>query len=268
MASYRYRAEIPAKELGASINNPRADVHIYAKPVSVDMGHAFKAKSEGKTVIVDYCDLHFEEKYYRELIEYADLVTCSTKWSAEYLREDFGVEALVIPDPYEFEEKPTHCNGDKLLWFGHPNNYDSLERIKNQIEGFPLTVVSNVVGAVQWSLPTLKDALSTSDIVILPETAPYKSPNRALEAIRSGCFVVAEPHPSLEDFPIYIGNIRKGIEWASKNPGQANEMTTKAQDFIRERWSPKTLANAWRTAIQKAQSNCTLAREKSTGTAG
>lgn len=269
MASYRYRAEIPAKEIGAEINNPRADVHIYSKPIPVDVKHASKAKSEGKTVIVDICDLHFDQQHYRGILSYADLVTCATEWTANFIKEDFGVETFVVTDPYEFEEKPPHCYGSRLLWFGNSNNYDSLERVRSQIEGYPLTVVSNVVGSTPWSIENLQEALSEADIVIIPETAPYKSANRAVEAIRSGCFVVAEPHPSLENLEgIWRGNLKKGIEWASKNPNLANDQTLMAQNSIRSRLSPQTLGSAWKTAIQKAQSNCISAQEKSTGTDG
>lgn len=269
MASYRYRAAIPARELGAHINNPRADVHIYAKPIKPDVEHAANAKAQGKTVIVDFCDLHFDQSHYREILKYADLVTCSSTWTAKYLKDDFKIDAMVILEPYEFEEIPPHCFGNRLLWFGAVGNYDSLERVKPRLSNFPLTVVCNVVGAIPWSQDNLRTELHKADIVILPETAPYKSANRAVEAIRSGCFVVAEPHPSLEGFPgVYIGNIKKGVEWACQNVNEANQMTLEAQAYIRERLSPKTLGNAWRTAIQKAALNCTLGQGDTLGMVG
>ncbi len=39
MASYRYRAMIPARALGAAINDPSADVIIFAKPIDQDVQH-------------------------------------------------------------------------------------------------------------------------------------------------------------------------------------------------------------------------------------
>lgn len=268
MASYRYRTMMPSQWLGAEINNPEADVHIYSKPIEPDVEHVKKAKAEGKTVIVDICDLHFDEKHYREIVRIADLVTCSSKWTADYVNDDYGKDTVFIPESYEFNERAPHCSGNKILWFGSSGNYDSLERIRYKIEDLPLTVVSNVVGCTPWSLENLDKALSEADIVILPETAPYKSANRAVEAIRSGCFVVAEPHPSLEGFPVYTGNIRKGIEWAIQNMSKANDRTAEAQDYIRNSLSPKTLASAWKTAIRKAQLNSTLGLAVITGTDG
>lgn len=268
MASYRYRVSMPASWLGAAINDPRADVHIYAKPIEADLEHVRKAKEQGKTVIADICDCHFDRPWYRKIVKMADLVTTSSQWTADYISNDFSVNTFFIPESYEFDEVDPHCNGNKLLWFGSSMNYDSLERVRHSINDLPLKVVSDVQGAIPWSLENLKTAFADSDIVILPETAPYKSANRAVEAIRQGCFVVAEPHPSLEGFPIYIGNIRKGIEWAIQNPEQAREMTLEAQRFIQKSLSPKILENAWKTAIRMAQSNCTSGRVVCTGTDG
>ena len=268
MASYRYRAQMPVHWLDADINNPRADVHVYAKPVPQDIDHITRAKSEGKTVIVDICDLHFELEYYRKAIRMADLVTCSTRWIAEFILEDFGIACAMIPESYEHEESPVHCHGNRLLWFGHASNYDSLQRIRDQLSDFPLTVVSSVVGCIPWSPENLTQALAEADIVILPETAPYKSANRAIEAIRAGCYVVAEPHPALEGLPVYVGNLRAGIEWVVNNQQQANQQILEAQAFIRERLSPRILGNAWRTAIRMAQSNSILGRADTTGIIG
>lgn len=255
MASYRYRALIPSLEIGAKINNPDAEVMIFSKPIDQDIGHISRAKMLGKTVIADFCDMHFHLDYYRIILRQADAVTCPTQWFADYLSQEYGIEAVVVPDPYEFDELAPHCNDDKLLWFGHAMNVDGLQRVLPQLEGHPLAIVSNLEGATPWSKEAMLSAFSKADMVVMPETAPYKSPNRTIESIRQGCFVVAEPHPSINDIPgIWIGNIKEGIEWAQQNLSEANERTRLAQDYIRNAYSPATQANAWRIAIQKAQS--------------
>lgn len=255
MASYRYRALIPAKEIGADINNPKADVIIFAKPIDQDVPYVAQARAQGRKVIADFCDMHFHLNHYDLILKTADAVTCPTKWFSEYIRQQYGIEAEVVPDPYEYEEKPPHCAGDKLLWFGQSLNFNGLERIAHHLTGHPLAVVSNMDGAIPWSKESMVEQFAIADIVVMPETAPYKSPNRTVEAIRQGCFVVAEPHPAINDIPgIWIGNIRKGIEWAQANPLEANKATTLAQNFVRSRYSPQTQANAWRTVIQKVLS--------------
>jgi len=269
MASYRYRCSIPARELGAEINNPKADVLIFAKPLDQDVKWVLNARKHGRKVIADFCDMHFHLHFYSLILESANVVTCPTKWFAEQIRLQFGVIAEVIPDPYEYPEVVPHCAGDNLLWFGQGMNIGGLERIGNLIAGYPLRIVSNIEGAISWSKENMLDSFAKSDIVVMPETAPYKSANRTIEAIRQGCFVVAEPHPAINDFPgIWIGNIKKGIEWAKHNPQEANARTRMAQAWVREWYSPKTQADAWRTSIQKAQSCSTLEAGIATGTDG
>jgi hypothetical protein len=242
MASYRYRVQIPAKSLDAEINKYPADILIFAKPQPNEVDLARRAQSEGHKVVVDFCDDHFGLPHYKQMATIADLVTCSTPVLAERLFRP----AYVVPDTYEFGELKPCIVGRNLLWFGHSSNFHSLVKLGDV---GALRVVSNLAGAIPWSLDTLRQELAYADIVLMPATAAYKSPNRTLEAIRMGCFVVAEPHPAINDFPIWIGDIKEGIEWATKNPEQANQMTLLAQEFIREKYSPAIQASAWKTAL-------------------
>ena len=252
MASYRYRCAIPAKELGASINDLSADVVIFAKPMDGDAESARLIQKLGSKVIVDFCDDHLDWPHYRAMLDLADAVTCPTEKMAERLRWD----VTVIPDSYEFDEVEPHCNGNNVLWFGNAVNWGSLARVLPELNGYPLRVVSNVQGAIPWSMNTMLYEFDRADIVILPSTKDYKSPNRALEAIRQGCFVVAEPHPSINDFPgIWIGSIKEGIEWANQNQLEARNQTTLAQNYIREKYSARTLANAWRKVVESVSTS-------------
>lgn len=254
-ASYRYRAAMPARELGASLNDLSADTLVFAKPHPEDLIEAKKAKERGARIIVDYCDDHFNYKWYREIGELADEITCPTRAMAWHLPRQF--RATVIADPYEFPEEEPHTYGVRLLWFGHPFNLYSLERILPKLEGYTLHIVTSgkVDGAIPWSLETMKDEFAKADIVILPRTAPYKSPNRAIEAIRQGCFVVAEKHPSLTDFPgIWIGDIKEGIEWTATHSREACRRTEIAQSFVETQFSPATAGSAWRTVTQGSSS--------------
>ena len=200
MASYRYRCLMPSRELSARINDPSAEVLVFCKPDKQDLPWAMRARNEGRAVIVDVCDMHFNFPHYIELIKMADVVTCPTQWFADFLREDYGIEAEVIADPYELPELLPHCRGGKLLWFGHGLNLDSLMRVYPQITDYPVKIISNVEGVIPWSQENMLRELADADIVLMPETAPYKSANRTIEAIRQGCFVVAEPHPAINHF--------------------------------------------------------------------
>jgi hypothetical protein len=246
MASFRYRVAIPAKELDAHINHFGAEVLIFSKPTQEEVNVAVLRKKRGTKIIADICDDHLDWPHYRALLDLSDAVTCPTKVLADRLRWD----AQIVPDPYEFAECLPHCNGDRVLWFGHGSNIKSVARVLPKIKS-PIRIVSNVPGSIPWSVPTLQTELTQADIVILPATKDYKSPNRAVEAIRSGCFVVAEPHPALEDIPgIWIGDIPEGIEWAKQNQEEANHRTRLAQEYVRNNFSPDIQANAWRKVLR------------------
>ena len=260
-ASWRYRAKIPAGDW-ASQNDLTADTLIFAKPQANELMDMARAKARGAWVVVDFCDDHFDWLHYQEALRLADAVTCSTTEMAKRIK-DLGRDATVISDPYEYPEMPPHCNGVNLLWYGHHVNRESLQRILPDLQGYPLRVVSNFDGAIPWSKETMLEEFARADIVVIPATAPYKSANRAIEAIRQGCFVVAEPHPALEGFPIYIGNIKEGIEWTKQQ--NMNELVSKAQKFVTAEFSPQTLIDKWKSATKRPT---TLDVEKRNGTVG
>ena len=264
-ASYRYRAQIPARVMRASMNDLTADTLIFAKPQAHELMQMARAKARGAWVVVDFCDDHFDWMHYSEALRLADVITCNTVAMSERIAE-LGYSASVVPDPYEFPRSLPHCEGTRLLWFGHSVNKHSIDRLMPDLVGYPLVMVSNFSGAIPWSIQTLQIELARADIVIVPETARYKSNNRTLEAIRSGCFVVAEPHPSLEGIPgIWIGNIKEGIEWARLNPQEANRRTLEAQRYVETKFSPQTTTDALRKAIQRPTTSDAGARSGTDG---
>ncbi len=251
-ASFRYRTQIPAQEIGATINDLTADVLVIGKPDAVTITEVKQALGRGQSVIVDICDDHFHLPHYRAMVRLADAVTCCSSVLQRTIAE-LGRESTVIPDPYEYPEVEPHCHGAYLLWFGHASNLSSayLERFS----AYPLRVVSNAAGTIPWSLETMRDEFARADIVILPHSAPYKSANRAIEAIRQGCFVVAEPHPALTEIPgIWIGDIQEGIAWASQHPHDANKRIRASQMYVSRTFAPKIVAYAWSRVIQACPS--------------
>lgn len=270
MASYRYRAEIPATELGVPLNDPTKEILIFSKPQAFELEWLEQFKVGRPKVVVDFCDDHFTRfHHYKRFAKLADEIVCPTEQMAHIIREHTGRDATVIRDPFEFPERLPHCNGTNLLWFGHKVNVHSLIRILDQLNGYSIRIVSNAEGAIPWSLETMPLEFKRADIVVMPCTAPYKSPNRTIEALRQGCFVVAEPHPSLFGIPgIWLGNIKEGIEWTLRHLPEANHRIKEAQNHVRMLYSPKTSADAWRDLLLKVRSPSTLAAERSTGKDG
>ena len=266
MASYRYRAAMPAAALGASLNDPTADVLIFAKPHEMERTLLHDAKLAGATVMVDVCDDHLDSlPWYREFLTLADHIVCNTPVMAERV----GQPCTVIADPYEFEECAPHGCGTRVLWYGHKSNLPGLQAVLPSLGAYKVTVISNAEGFRAWSHETMREAFATHDLVILPASASYKSANRAVEAIRQGCFVVAAPHPALTDIPgIWIGDLQEGLAWASTHWNEANAQTKLAQEYVRERYSPATQAAAWRRLLRSVPSPTIWGRGRSGGPAG
>src|SRR3990167_6330844 len=246
LASHRYRAGIPAALIGASMNDLSADVLIFSKPCPRDWLKAKEAVDAGRTVVVDYCDHHFDRWYYEGFVKFAHHITCSTDEMAKIVRGITKTHVTVIADPYEYPLEAPHCAGNNLLWFGGRINYKTLERVRPQLEGYPLRVVCDLPETIQWSHKTMLDEFKHADIVVIPETPSYKGCNRAMESVRQGCYVVAEPHPSLKDIPgIWIGDLRGGVEWASSHLDEANAETAEAAQYVSVHFSPEFIGDQW-----------------------
>lgn len=246
MASYRYRTKIPAEILGWKINDFSAETLIFSKPQPAELYAMYK-----KEVVVDFCDDHFDWPHYIEFAERADLITCPTTSMRERIWDVCQKDARVIPDPYEYPLEAPHCNGYNLLWFGHGSNIKSLQRVMEDLEGYPLRIVSNIDGAIPWSTETMLEEFKHADIVVLPKTSPLKSPNRAVESIRQGCCVVTDMDLGIPG--LVVGDIQKGVEWAAQNCQEANELTKLAQADI-ERFTPQTVAGVWKTVMKELSS--------------
>jgi hypothetical protein len=253
-ASYRYRGLLLCDELGATMNDYDASTLIFIKPQGPELLALAEAKHRGQRVIVDFCDDHFDWVFYQEFLRLADLVTCPTPTMAERIKNVpfHGREAVVIPDPYEFPQEKPHCGGWNCLWFGNAVNQPSLLRIWDDIKDYPVRVVGNFENAIPWSHATMLREFKDADVVLMPATEDYKSANRTVEAIRQGCFVIAEPHPAINGFPgIWIGNIKEGLEWLKKQSvlGIQSRISL-AQHYVTEEFTPKTVAAMWRNAIE------------------
>jgi hypothetical protein len=253
LASARYRGYIPIRELeklGVEMT-PAADTLVCSK-------HGWDPAIVGKYrhVIYDVCDDHFDDDhadFYRGMVGRADLVTCNSQAMQSRIREATRVEARVIPDPYELDERPPSW-GEGLTWFGHESNLVDLAREAPRLKGFDIRAVSSPVmpGIIPWSRQAVIDALDRCAVAIIPTgTSPLKSANRLVEAARRGKFVVANPLPAYEEFApfMWVGDIREGIEWAYAHREQCLARVAQCQDYIRPRFSPERVGRLWLEAL-------------------
>lgn len=247
LASARYRGYIPEQELRKLGVPEGKDVLVVAKH-----GWDWSVTEGYKRIVFDVCDDHFHtprEHHYREVCRKADLITCSTPAMREIIKRETGRDAIVIPDPYEQPEKKARIH-DSLLWFGHPLNLPDLERETQRLAGHKLQVVTNAKGAIPWSPENMDKAFNDAGLVIIPTGRSIaKSANRAVESIRRGLFVVANPLPAYSDLGIWLGDIREGVDWALNHRGEVIKRIKTAQDYVRHEYSPQRIGKLWKQAL-------------------
>lgn len=256
LASARYRQYIPMTELqklGVEVSQD-ADTIICSKH-----GWDTSIVNPYKRVVYDVCDDHMlpEKKwadFYRQMIGRADLVTCNSAAMRFRIFQETGKVATVIPDPYETEKQyPTWGKG--LLWFGHEDNLPDLWRQMPTLEGYAVQVVSKPIQPLitPWSPESQAAALKGCAVVILPTgRSPCKSANRAIEALRAGKFVVANPLPAYEELRdfIWVGDMRKGVDWAHKHQQEALQRVRQGQEYIAKHFAPARIGKLWKEALE------------------
>lgn len=267
VASYRYRAAIPCEEVGkingytTAMQDGEADIVVFSKPSEEQLPIAQKAKADGAKIIVDLADDHFGHSkvgpVYRQFVELSDgLITGSEVMRGriyDYVKRD----SVVLPDPYEQAECAPHANGDSLLWFGHIRNFNEVNIAAPMLQKRKLRVITGpqmFPGTIQWTPENMQAVFAQSNIVILPTQpgAEYKSPNRLLNAIRSGCFAVCMDHPAYREFRdyVWVGHFHTGLRWTDAFRADLNALVLRAQDYIRDRYSPAAIGAQWANYLE------------------
>lgn len=253
VASSRLRALIPQAELEKMGVGKGRDVLIYGKHfVEERQLEPFKKR------IFDVCDSHFDHEtlgpYYHRHVELADEVTCNSTTMQAVIKAKTGRYAFVIPEPYESPECEPAIE-PRLFWYGHKSNLKDIERLQPDLH-HPLLIMTNKDGYPQWSKVAFQNAMDMAPIVVIPTgKSMAKSENRMVEAIRCGRYVCAEYLPAYEPFTSFfeLGNIPAQIDVVLANPLAAMAKIKDAQGFIRERYSPATIAGKWLEVIQRCR---------------
>ena len=258
-ASFRYRAATPAVEVAkingykTAINSGEADIVIFSKPHEYELEMAQKAKAEGAKIVVDISDDHFmRDDVQKRFAELADGIVTGTDTMRARIYDYTKKDSVAIPDPYEFAECEPHADGDDYLWFGHSSNFNALVRVMPSMKGRKLRVVTgpkNAAGTILWTPENMVTAFQMSNIVVLPTLLghEFKTNNRLVNSIRSGCFAVCMGHPAYMEFKrhVWVGNFPTGLRWAEHFRKDLNGLVKSAQDYIRDRYSPEAIGRLW-----------------------
>jgi hypothetical protein len=275
---------IPARELKrlgheAIISPwPRISEDVYCFSKHFNSGDYFSVrgiKEVGKKTVFHCCDNHFDNEHadhYRRMLETVDVVIASTEEMASVIKVETGRDATIIYDSYEFDEKEPSFepNGPlKLLWFGHPSNLNSLLAIWPKLNDNVMIVTAKevqgkikmdgeAVPIVAYSEENLLKALDMCDAVIIPSEMgarqKVKSPNRLIEAVRRGKYVLADSLPSYMPFDkwMWLGDIPKGIEMLKLQEKDTIEGRIRdAQAYIRETHDPELIGKQWEEVLSE-----------------
>jgi hypothetical protein len=264
--SLRYRILIPANELGkrgygvvVSDQPEEADVVVLSKHSEDNWKIAKQAKERGSRVVFDICDDHFDDAlnvHYYATCNYADVITVPTRFLQRKVKEKVNRDAEIITDPYEWPEVEPKKPTDKLLWYGMPGNFPALMKELERLDDYKILAITDPSVHRQvtpYSQEAMAEGFASAGIVILPQAKEGKSPNRMVEAIRQGLYVVATPQESYEPYGMWLGDIKEGIEWALGNPQKAKKAVKRAQDIVRNLNSPETVADDWEAVFTKSE---------------
>lgn len=258
----------------------------YDEPECVE-GLLEETAAAGKKTVFDLSDDRLHGRvgpHLRRMVELAGAVVTTADSLRHKIRVEFGKDAFVIGDPFEGPRGlPRWQPGPRLkaLWFGHPVNLPSLEQcfpallqacrkqpmdlrivtergegIERQCKDFNSKHRSLLsLRFAEWSNAETWRSLADADFVIIPYIAGHprslaKSPNRIIESLWAGRFVVAQPIPSYLEFSdwAWIGeDIAGGIGWMIDNPEAIEPRIAAAQQHIAAIYSTECITAGWET---------------------
>lgn len=245
----------------------------------------------GKTTWFDLTDDRFDgpaSEHLQRMVTLADRVVTVSDTLRQTILRHTGKESAIVGDPYEgprgIPRWAPAATRLKTLWFGYGWNVQalmkSLPSLAQAALTFPLEL-KIVTGGVEgldrycgkfnqksqpamaishtkWSREETWRSLAETDLVIIPALLdePWtlaKSPNRIIEALWAGRFVVAHPIPSyvqFEDWAWLGAELADGITWAMHNQAAIEARITSAQDYIATAFSPQRIAQEWERLLQ------------------
>ncbi len=287
LASHRMRVSRPAELLNVGVTGvittvtqqalPEADVNIFNK--HFDMKNSYMAALAGKSLgyytIFDVCDDHFGREhgeFYSKMCQEVDLITCNSKKMKERILEVTKKTARVIPDPITFPNLPPKSSEmikqtkePSFLWFGHGSNAPALKEWIPHFK-YKLTCISDApihhpnIDFVEWKPMLVEKRIVDADIILLPTTkhpwTKYKSPNRAVDALNSGKFVITDNediYGELRDFITIIKSteeLPEAINFWNNNPEKVVEMISRGQEYVRKNYSDSVILDGWLGALK------------------
>ena len=255
IAGRRYRMERIGEYIGDYVISQfpaPADIHVMTKPFTKNelILESYLDRAKTLNFIFDISDPRFSD-YTKKMMEMALAVTVPTKVMAELVKECSGIEAIIIPDTYEFDEKPIKdISEPKVMWFGHYSNLKYLD------VDYPVDVLTTVLDKktiksnytiIPWSIENMKSAFDRNNVVVIPSECEWKSPNRVIESIRQGLSVVASPIDSYKEFDITFND--------NMNLDNIKQTTPELQKYVRDNFNISVIGDKWKQLFDRVSSS-------------
>ncbi|NDB65137.1 MAG: glycosyltransferase family 1 protein [Euryarchaeota archaeon] len=263
------------------------DIVIFTK--DTDPGQMLKLKQQGYTVGFDICDNKFKEarENYTVYCREADFITCNTEFQQKETLKYTGRHSHVYIDPIERNIEPhqrSTCDPVELVWYGGSASLkyvgfgDIIPYLNRSGINLRLTIITNdaqekvhhltEMGNVvyhEWSYELQEAKVRNSDIVFIPMTIGKahlsrrtitKSPNRLLDGIAQGKWVVASPVPSYQQASkfCWLDDYLEGIRFYLEQPSTVQEKIYKGQEWIRQHHSKEVCAQQLIDIYKKVKS--------------
>lgn len=279
------RAEMPSRFINeyssnqafvSEVSRPAADYNIFMKHFRPQemISEVYECKDRGSKTVFDICDNHFNREskdIYLTMCRLVDIITCNTDRMKDRIKEYTGRDAFVVKDPVTFPYRRPRYYEEKepqVLWYGHGANLPAVEKFLDTNPTYlqNLTVVSNaqlettndkvLLKKVPWYMGLVENLIEDYDIVIIPTDGQKywikeKSPNRAIDALFSGKFVITDNpfiYGELKDF-IYIGDINQGLKYYLENKEQVLSQIKAGQNYATVNYNHKEIYNEWMKAL-------------------
>ena len=240
-----------------------------------------------RKVLVDICEYPFVAKknaaisdFYNKALQYCDVMTVNSTRMQELMAPHLRCRPLVIEDAIlEPLQKPKFVPGKvlKLLWFGHPTNYNYLATLIPSLKTFSqqqkchLTIVSSPelkekvptvekplsahfqIRFIAWSFLSQREALADCDLVLIPgdPADPRKSgasSNRIAETLQAGRFPVAAALGSYLPYEqaAWLGkDLITGIDFALSQPQEVLARIRRGQAQVKATVMPGVVGKQW-----------------------
>jgi hypothetical protein len=250
-------------------------------------------RARGVKTLFDLSDDRLTEwsgSHLQRMIDQVDAVVTASPMLQDIVRRHANKDSFVVGDPFEGLKGEARWSprGPRLkaLWFGHPTNLESLyQALPSLLEAgkkkpIDLRIVTKRIDGIErackesnskhrhalsmrfaaWSVAETWNSLAATDFVIIPSMPDdrrllAKSPNRIIESLWAGRFVVAHPIPSYAEFKdwAWVGeDLAQGIAWMVEHGSVLAERVRAAQDYIAATYSPQRIAMDWERALEKA----------------